>query len=484
MKAEASRKLTDPRGTSRRERRGPRPGLECLEERVVLATAAEAALFAALTTQRYWVDYAPSYDSASDRYNANPSDQRITSDLTALYKEGWRGLVTYTLLGTYADIPRIAKSIGFRYVIAGIYAPTNSTEVAEASSAGVLPYADGFVVGNEGLQDKRYTLAQLTTAIATVQQATGKTVTTSEPGGQYYARATYSQQLLALGDWLFPNIDYFLFPDPSTPQQMWTNVSFVYAYMLENQKTPGPVVAKEVFYPTAGAAPVASDADQIAWYGNYAVPGRVNGQPFYFVWGEAFDQPWKSSINSFEPHMGLHLINNADGSADPKPIISQLQADFTGTYPSTSTPTPTPTPSPPPTIIGEQVLTHRRLDSRGRPMGRSVPAGFALDFSAAMDPGTAGDAADYQVAMWVRRRRKLVLRPVRFRATYDAATHSVSLILRGGGKFPRGGRVTALASSPGGISAASGTLLDGSNEGAAGNDGVFRILPRARGITR
>ena len=41
-------------------------------------------------------------------------------------------------------------------------------------------------------------LGQLTTAIAEVQQATGKPVTTSEPGGQYYSGAN-SQALLV--DW-------------------------------------------------------------------------------------------------------------------------------------------------------------------------------------------------------------------------------------------------------------------------------------------
>ena len=89
----------------------------------------------------------------------------------------------------------------------------NSTEIAAASSPGVLPYTDAFVVGNEGLQDGRYSIGQLTTAIAEVQQATGKPVSTSEPGGQYYSGAN-SQALLSMGDWLFPNIDYFQFPGP------------------------------------------------------------------------------------------------------------------------------------------------------------------------------------------------------------------------------------------------------------------------------
>ena len=98
-----------------------------LEERLLLALA---PVLTALTTFHYWVDYAPSYNSSADPYNPNPTDTQIRSDLTNLYDEGFRGLVTYTLQGTYADIPKIAKSVGFDWVIAGIYDPTNATEVA------------------------------------------------------------------------------------------------------------------------------------------------------------------------------------------------------------------------------------------------------------------------------------------------------------------------------------------------------------------
>lgn len=328
-----------------RRRPGYLPFLEGLEDRLVLDAASKAALFNALETHRYWIDYAPSYDSPTAPYNANPSDQRITADLKTLYDEGWRGLVTYTILGSYSDIPRIAKSVGFQYVIAGVFDPKNPTEVAAASSPNVLPYADAFVVGNEGLQDGRYNLSQLTSAVAQVKNATGKPVTTSEPGGQYYTGSPNSQPLLHLGDWLFPNIDYFLWdfgsgPQTSTPQQMWTNVSFFYQFALNNNATGGPVVAKESFYPTAGGSvgggATASDANQIAWYGQEASTQKVNGQPFLFVWGEAFDQPWKgpnlpgNPIAPFEPHMGLHGLN-VDGAAQPKPIIAALKPDYTST---------------------------------------------------------------------------------------------------------------------------------------------------------
>jgi hypothetical protein len=167
--------------------------------------------------------------SANDLYNPNPTEMRIQADLTSLYQEGFRGVITYTLLGSYADIPKIAKSVGFLWVIAGIYDPTNQAEVDAAASQNVLPYTDAFVVGNEGLTDGRYTYSELTTAINEVEAATGKPVTTSEPAGAYYApngsSAPYAQQLLGLGSWLFPNIDYFLWANqPSTPVFMCNTV--------------------------------------------------------------------------------------------------------------------------------------------------------------------------------------------------------------------------------------------------------------------
>ena len=50
-----------------------------------------------------------------------------------------------------------------------------------------------------------------------------------------------------------------------------------------------------------------------------------------------------------------------------------------------------------PTIIGEQALFTRKLNKKHKPVGKQVLTGFVLDFSTAMDPATAGNAANYQV---------------------------------------------------------------------------------------
>ncbi len=141
-----------------------------------------------------------------------------------------------------------------------------------------------------------------------------------------------------------------------------------------------------------------------------------------------------------------------------------------------------------PTIVGEQALFTRKLNKKHKPVGKPVLTGFSIDYSAAMDPATAGNAANYQVN-WistkrVKRKKVMVLHPVPIRVVYDAVDHSVSLLLRGKQAFATGGQITVIGASSVGVSSASGSLLDGNDEGHAGDNGTFTILPRARGVQR
>ncbi len=152
-----------------------------------------------------------------------------------------------------------------------------------------------------------------------------------------------------------------------------------------------------------------------------------------------------------------------------------------------SLPTPTPTPTSP-TIISEQLVFTRKPNKKHKPASKAVLTGFELEFSTAMNPATAGDSSNYQVD-WVSIRRvkpKKVeaLRVVPVSVDYNPAAESVSLLLVGKQAFAQGGQITVVGAPPNGVSSTAGVLLDGNDEGVAGNNGVFMILPKAQGITR
>ena len=145
-------------------------------------------------------------------------------------------------------------------------------------------------------------------------------------------------------------------------------------------------------------------------------------------------------------------------------------------------------PLPPPVIIREQALFLRKLNKHGKPVGRPVLAGFSLDYSSAMNSATVGNANNYQVD-WIstkRVKKKVVnvLHPIPVTVQYRAGANSVSLLLSSKQTFAHGGQITVIASPPNGVSSAAGILLDGGDEGHAGDNGVFTILSKARGITR
>jgi hypothetical protein len=148
--------------------------------------------------------------------------------------------------------------------------------------------------------------------------------------------------------------------------------------------------------------------------------------------------------------------------------------------------TPSVSTSPPPVIQSEVVLFTQKTNKKGKKVGKPVFRGFSLVFNTAM-ASSAGNPINYQVATAitkrVKRKKVTVYQPVRFQVVYNAATSAVSLLVTGQ-KFLKGGRVTVIASPPNGVSSASGSLLDGNGDGVGGDNAVFTILAKARGITR
>jgi hypothetical protein len=132
------------------------------------------------------------------------------------------------------------------------------------------------------------------------------------------------------------------------------------------------------------------------------------------------------------------------------------------------------TVNPVPTIIGEQVVMMKK--KKGKP----AMEGFAIDYSTAMNPATAGLAANYQMTATstkrVKKRTITVNTPVAFTAAYNPATNSVTLTLLRKQAFAKGGKITINDAPPNGVSSASGVALDS-------NDTMLTIQPKGKAIT-
>ena len=134
---------------------------------------------------------------------------------------------------------------------------------------------------------------------------------------------------------------------------------------------------------------------------------------------------------------------------------------------STPTPTPTPIPTPAPTpiptqtaIVGEQPLFQRKLNRKGKPVGKAVLTGFAFHFAAALD-ASAASAAGYQVDTVTTRKVKgkkvTILHPVaNLAVSYLPASDAIQIALGSRQTFPTGGQITIL----GGLTTAAGRGTD------------------------
>jgi exo-beta-1,3-glucanase (GH17 family) len=277
-------------------------------------------VLAELIQSRSWVAYAPSQPN-NPNLGIQPTVEQIRSDLLQLHGEGFRGLVTYTLDGVHANVPQLARQIGFTSVIAGLFWYDSAQLARELSVIDTVDLdVDAYVVGNEGLTAGRYSLADLLAQMEMLRLRTGKPVTTTETYLQYQGNPA----LVAAGDFLFPNFQPWFNAalDPTDVDEMvQAVVGEVRA--LEQLAANRLVIVKETWWPTSGPAG-ASAANQVEFFRQLAA------ESVFFVWPEAYDQPWKMEISPFGivgPSWGLHYSDRT-----PKPIVSELAGVYQGRY--------------------------------------------------------------------------------------------------------------------------------------------------------
>lgn len=385
-----------------------RPVLEILEDRRLLSAAAANFVAGAkdpsqvlcdLATHRWWIDYAP---SGFPGFPFNPnfglandvSTTQITNDLAELNMEGWKGLITYSMVGNLQFVPSIAKTtagLHFQHVFVGISNTTVATwdtstggwtggtapqEYQNLFLATNLPYIDAIVVGNEGLTvgPVNYSFGQLVGVMTQLRadlQAHGDTktlVSTTDVGGTVYLPPSTGngnplsqaqwEQFIGLSDFQFPNADHFnggpsnIHGDINAAVTTIGNEYYGILDQINNNPNTRPyfhklLVFKESFWPHAvlDSNNVLQDtsADQKTFYqdlANKIVQGDLGPSPVFFCWGEAFDQYWKQEPNKLGPYWGFHTTNPTSDpdnpSRTPVTIVKDnggLRNVFQGAYP-------------------------------------------------------------------------------------------------------------------------------------------------------
>ncbi|MBI1873277.1 MAG: hypothetical protein HYS05_05215 [Acidobacteria bacterium] len=264
----------------------------------------------------FWIGYAPiEFDPEVGRY---PDASSIEADLRALIGGPIEGIITFGSEQTLSNIPAIAKAVGIRGVIMGVYDPTNTTELNAAVAA--RKSVDGYCVGHLGLREGRYEQARLEEAIRMVRERSGKPVSTTEALEDLVAY----EGLGACVDWLFPDVHQY-WHEGASPNAALADLVRTRDAVRQVRVHLGahrPVLMKMLSYPSAGGSGLTPEAQREFFdrmlrmlHDDVSGPGRL-----YASFFAAFDNDWKTRDRGWSPpelSTGLY-----DLARSPKPAVS------------------------------------------------------------------------------------------------------------------------------------------------------------------
>ncbi len=240
--------------------------------------------------------------------------ERLRADLAAL-RPAFNGLVLYDYRPDVTPgVLEQAAALGYRAVLLGIWDPRSEGEIAGTAEL-IRRWGDrlalAVIIGNEGINDNRYQVADLEHARDALRERLGPLgvtvpLSTSEPAGDYGW-----PPLLAFGDFLAPNIHPAIDQAALAPEAA---VAWVHGRAKAIGRAAGrPVLVKETGLPNGGGEAFSPDRQQAFWRA-WLARGRLTriGQTFISSAAafEAFDAPWKSEQlqSPLEGHWGLMSV--------------------------------------------------------------------------------------------------------------------------------------------------------------------------------
>jgi exo-beta-1,3-glucanase (GH17 family) len=251
-----------------------------------------------------FVTYQPTAITAVDGQLTTASDDSIRADLAAL-KPDFDSLITYSAVSGAERVPDIAREMGFRAVVVGVWSITDETERANAIAAIERNPSTvaGLSLGNETILGQRGNWGDIAYRISEMRaRLPSVPLTTTEPFAQYLDQSDARSALRAM-DFLLVNIHPIFetwFRSAKAPN--WADFVVRVSDRLA-QAFAGPILVKETGVPSG---PVASGFDEGMqhdfWRALEAQMPRSAGRAFSYF--SAFDAPWRA--NDTNPTPGAH----------------------------------------------------------------------------------------------------------------------------------------------------------------------------------
>jgi hypothetical protein len=278
----------------------------------------------ALQTSRAWINYAPAkpFDFVVGKHPV--TEEQLQTELEMLYGFGFRGLVTNAMTYGLEAAPRVAKRIGFQYVIAKLWWANDPTlEIEKRNVERAIADIDALVMGNETVhkavvrgEDSDKAVRRLQREIEGLQRSYHKPVTTGLHRDDW---ARYPEIATQFGDFVFPNLQPWWVQLRNNPE---TAAKWVVEALQVIRDTPGMpgdrvIVIQEAAYPSAAlpqeSAPGATPSNQKLFVQRLI----ESGVPF--IYGFSFDA-WFARKNS--PPGGFGGL--WDDERKPKPVVAAL----------------------------------------------------------------------------------------------------------------------------------------------------------------
>ncbi|MEX0840115.1 MAG: hypothetical protein WD034_11325 [Parvibaculum sp.] len=257
----------------------------------------------AMETGRF-VAYQPTELKIWDGNPMQASEVSIRADLEAL-RPWFDGLITYGAHSGAERIPAIAKELGYKAVIMGVWDTEDEIEIGNALAARQAhpDIVVGISLGNEIVFGNRGNWADLKRAVEKMRErAPALPLTVTEPFATFLEPD--AGPLLAELDFLAVNVHPVFEPwFADAPPANWADFVVQVTSRLADETFCGPILVKETGVPTGPAEKQFDERKQAAFYKEMAKampPMRDRA----FAWFAAFDAPWR--VHDFHPVPGQH----------------------------------------------------------------------------------------------------------------------------------------------------------------------------------